>query len=147
MLRHVPVVLAVCTVLSGALVARAAEAGGQLTTSGSALVVAIPGGKQYHQPGCPLVRNAGSKVQVMKQSEAERRGLTAHDCSDPGTAERDAAAAVNATPVYVQPNDKQYHTSGCKRLKPDATATRVEKAAQDHWPCPVCKPPIRKRAK
>ena len=99
---------------------RRARAGGQLTTSGSALVVVIPGSKQYHQPGCPLVRKAGSKVKVMKQAEAERRGLTAHDCSDPGTAARDAAAATNASTVYVQANDKQYHTSGCKRLKAGA---------------------------
>src|SRR5688500_19881516 len=33
----------------------------------------IPGEKRFHQPGCPLVRKAGSKVQVMKQGEAERR--------------------------------------------------------------------------
>jgi hypothetical protein len=146
MSRHaVPVVLAAGLLIAGAFPVSIARA--QITTSGSALVVAIPGGKQYHQPGCPLVRKAGSKVRVMKQAEAERRGLTAHDCSDPGTAERDAAAAANASTVFVQPNDKQYHASGCKRLKAGATALTLDKAAQDHWPCPVCKPPIRQRAK
>jgi hypothetical protein len=145
MLRHLPRVLAACMLVIGALGDRAA--GGQLTTSGSALVVAIPGSKQFHQPGCSLVRKAGSKVRVMKQTEAQRRGLTAHDCSsDPGDAQRDAAAAANASTVYVQTKDKQYHAPGCKRLKPGATATTVEKAGQEHWPCPVCKPPIRKRA-
>jgi hypothetical protein len=142
---HPALVLAMCSLLAGLLVPDAAHA--QLTTSGSALVVVIPGGKQYHQPGCPLVRQAGSRVQVMKQAEAERRGLRAHDCRDPGTVERDAAAAANAGTVFVQAKDKQYHTSGCKRLKPGATATTLDKAAQDHWPCPVCKPPIRQRAK
>jgi hypothetical protein len=62
--RSAPVVLAICLVL-GALVPLPAA---QLTTSGSALVVVIPGEKRFHQPGCPLVRKAGSKVQVMKQA-------------------------------------------------------------------------------
>jgi hypothetical protein len=93
------------------------------------------------------VRKAGSKVQVMKQAEAERRGLKAHDCGDPGAPARDAAAAANATPVYLQANDKQYHKAGCTRLKAGATESAVDTAAKDHWPCPVCKPPIRQRAK
>jgi hypothetical protein len=139
------VVLALCVAFAGALGASAADA--QVTTSGSALVVVVPGGKQFHQPGCPVVRRAGSNVKVMKQAEAERRGFTPHDCSDPGSPERDAAAAANASTVYVQANDKQYHAPGCKRLKPGATTTTVEQAAADHWPCPVCKPPVRKRAK
>jgi hypothetical protein len=143
MRRRAPVVLSICLVLGPT----APHAAAQLTTSGSALVVVIPGEKRFHQPGCPLVRKAGSKVQAMKQGEAERRGLASHDCSDPGVAQRDAAAAANAGTVYVQAQDKQYHQSGCKRLKTGATAITVEKAAQDHWPCPACKPPIRQRAK
>jgi hypothetical protein len=143
MRRRATVVLAICFVL-GTLPSRAAA---QLTTSGSALVVVIPGEKRFHQPGCPLVRKAGSRVKVMKQAEAERRGLESHACSDPGVAQRDAAAAANTSTVYVQAQDKQYHQSGCKRLKTGETAITVEKAAQDHWPCPACKPPIRQRAK
>jgi hypothetical protein len=141
--RRAAVVLATCLAL-GTFVPRAHA---QLTPSGSALVVIVPGEKRFHQPGCPLVRKAGSKVQVMKQGEAERRGLHPHECSDPGMAQRDAAAAANTSTVYVQSQDKQYHQSGCKRLKAGATAITVEKAAQDHWPCPACKPPIRQRAK
>ena len=72
---------------------------GSSPPSGSALVVVIPGSKQFHHPGCPLVRKAGSKVKVMKQAEAERRGLTPHDCGDPGNPQRDAAAAANASTV------------------------------------------------
>jgi hypothetical protein len=143
MRRRAPVVLVIWLVL-GTIPSRVAA---QLTTSGSALVVVIPGEKRFHQPGCPLVRKAGSKVRVMKQAEAERRGLESHDCSDPGVAQRDAAAAANTSTVYVQAQDKRYHQSGCKRLKTGATAITVEKAAQDHWPCPACKPPIRQRAK
>ena len=143
--RHGAVVLAVCALFVAALAPRAA--GGQPTPSGSALVVVVPGSKQFHDPGCPLVRKAGSQVKVMKRAEAERRGFTPHDCGDPGNPQRDAAAATNASTVYVQADDKQYHASGCKRLKAGAAPISVEKAAQDHWPCPVCKPPIRQRAK
>ena len=142
-MRRPALVLALCVVL-GTLLPLAAA---QLTTSGSALVVIVPGEKRFHQPGCPLVRKAGSKVQVMKQAEAERRGLESHGCSDPGVEKRDAAAAANTSTVYVQSQDKQYHHPGCKRLKGGAMATTVEKAAQDHWPCPACKPPIRQRTK
>ena len=144
MWRRASVGLVVCMLVALALVGRA---GAQLTTSGAALVVVIPGSKQFHQPGCPVVRRAGSNVQVMKQAEAERRGLTPHDCSDPGTPQRDAAAAANAGTVFIQPNDKQYHREHCKRLKAQATPTTVDKAAQDHWPCPACKPPVRQRVK
>ena len=83
----------------------------------------------------------------MKQAEARRRGLEAHECGDPAEAQRDAAAAANAARVFVQANDKRYHTAGCKRLTSASTETTVEKAAKDHWPCAVCKPPIRQKAK
>ena len=147
-----PTVMLRCAVLLAGCVAavfplslNAQDVGG--ATSGSALVVLIPGDKRFHQPGCPLVRKAGSNVRAMKQAEAERRGLTAHDCDDPAAAARDAAAVANASKVLVQANDKRYHTPGCKQLTAAATETTVEKAAKDHWPCPVCKPPVRQRTK
>ena len=145
MLRCAAVLLAGCAVAAFPLAAIAQDAGG--AASGSALVVVIPGDKRFHQPGCALVRKAGSNVRAMKQAEAERRGLTAHDCGDPGAVARDAAAATNASKVLVQGNDKRYHTAGCKQLTAAATETTVEKAAKDHWPCPVCKPPVRQRTK
>jgi hypothetical protein len=145
MLRSAAVLLAGCLVVVSAVGLDAQEA--RSSTSGSVLVVVIPDDKRFHQPGCALVRRAGSKVQVMKQAEAERRGLAAHDCGDPGDAQRDAAAVSNASKVLVQTNDKRYHTPGCNRLTGAATETTVEKAAKDHWPCPVCKPPVRQRTK
>jgi hypothetical protein len=145
MLRCAAVLLAGCVAAVFPVCVNAQDAGG--AAAGSALVVVIPGDKRFHQPGCPLVRKAGSNVRAMKQAEAERRGLTAHECGDPGTVARDAAAATNASKVLVQANDKRYHTAGCKHLTAAATETTVEKAAKDHWPCPVCKPPVRQRAK
>jgi hypothetical protein len=145
MLRCAAVLLAGCVAAASPLSLTAQDAGG--TTSGSALVIVISGDKRFHQPGCPLVRKAGSNVRAMKRAEAERRGLTAHDCGDPTAAARDAAAAANASKVLVQAKDKRYHTPGCKQLTAAATETTVEKAAKDHWPCPVCKPPVRQRTK
>jgi hypothetical protein len=142
-MRSCPPLLAAALLLGGFL-----PAAGQ-TTSGSALVVDIPADSFYHTPGCSLVRKAGSAVKVMKQSEAVRRGLKPHDC-DSASAAADAAAAAeaaNAAPVYVQKNDKRYHKAGCEKLGDAASTIALDDAGQKYWPCPVCKPPVRKRAK
>ena len=122
--------------------------GGQ-STSGSALVVDIQADSLYHQPSCSLVRKAGSAVKVMKQSEATRRGLKPHDCDTASAADEaaSAAAAANTATVYVQKDDKRYHKAGCARLRDAATPMAVDAAGQKYWPCPVCKPPVRKRAR
>jgi hypothetical protein len=145
MLRCAAVLLAGCVAAVFPVSLSAQDPGG--AASRSALVVVISGDKRFHQPGCPLVRKAGNNVRAMKRAEAERRELTAHDCDDPDAAVRDAAAATNASKVLVQANDKRYHTAGCKQLTAAAMETTVEKAAKDHWPCPVCKPPVRQRTK
>lgn len=120
----------------------------QPAQSGSTLVVVIPGEKVYHQPGCPLVAKAGSKVKVMKLAEAKQRGLQPHDCqayADSGG--KPSASEVNATPVYVQPGDNKYHKAGCAKLGDKATKITLGEAGKKYWPCPVCKPPIRQREK
>jgi hypothetical protein len=93
------------------------------------LVVVITGTKQFHQPTCPLVANAGTHVTVMKRSEAIRKGLTAHDCGK----------------VYTQPGDNKYHLATCPKLGANRTAITLEEAGKKFWPCPVCHPPIRQR--
>lgn len=113
--------------------------------SPSALVVVIQGESRYHQPSCPLVTRAGSKVTMMKLSEAATRGLTAHDCEQAEIEQPKKDA--NASPVFVQPGDKRYHKQGCPRLEGTATSMTLGEAGQKYWPCPVCKPPIRKREK
>lgn len=122
--------------------------GGQ-STSPSALVVDIPADSLAHQPGCSLVRKAGSAVKVMKASEAARRGLKPHDCDTASAVDEAAAAAAetNAAAVYVQKNDKRYHKAGCAKLGDAATTMALDAAGQKYWPCPVCKPPVRKRVK
>ena len=111
--------------------------------SGTTLVVVIPGDAQYHQPGCPLVGKAGSRVQMMKLAEATRHGLTAHDCE--GAAVDQPRKDANAVQVFVQSSDKRYHKKGCTKLGPGATTLALGEAGRRYWPCPVCKPPIRQR--
>jgi hypothetical protein len=116
--------------------------------SASALVVDIPGDALYHQPGCPLVAKAGSNVKVMRLAEANRRGMKAHNCREAaGTAgdEGPDAATANAVPVYTQDGDRRYHTDGCEQLKKAPQKVPLDKAGRSHFPCPVCKPPIRQR--
>lgn len=129
---------------AGTLPALAQTAASQGSSS-SALVVDIPGDNLYHQPSCPLVRKAGSRVKVMKESEAIRRGMKPHDCASAD--EEDSAAAKNQQPVFVQDGDNRYHKAGCEKLKAGATKITLEEAGKKYWPCPVCKPPIRQRPK
>lgn len=108
----------------------------------SSMVVIIAGDKTFHQPGCALVAKAGSKVTVSKRGEATRRGLTAHDCG-PG-ASGEASGDPNAEKVATQPGDNKYHRPTCAKLAATRSTLTLGEAGRKLWPCPVCKPPIRK---
>jgi hypothetical protein len=110
----------------------------------SDLVVSIPGDKEFHQPGCPLVAKAGSSVRVMKRSEAIRRKLTPHAACGAATGS-DIAVDPNATKVFTQPRDNKYHTATCPKLGAERTSITLDEAGRKWWPCPVCKPPVRQR--
>jgi hypothetical protein len=105
------------------------------------MVVDVPQDAFYHHPGCALVRAAGSKVRVMRQGEAVRRGMKPHDCA---VGDGGAALNPNAATVYVQNGDSRYHKEGCAKLTAAATKTTLGEAGRKHWPCAVCKPPRRK---
>ena len=130
-----------CGLVAGVAVAPALA---QAPSTATSMVVDVPQDNLYHHPGCPLVRAAGSKVRVMRQGEAVRRGMKPHDCA---IGEGGAGAGVNpnAASVYVQKGDSRYHKEGCSKLTPAATKTTVDEAGRDHWPCTVCKPPVRKK--
>ena len=114
--------------------------------SATELVVIIPGTKEFHRPGCPLVAKAGSKVTVSKRGDALRRGLKEHAaCFSGAAADSPPAADVNATKVFTQPGDERYHRATCAKLTGTRTELTLEEAGRKLWPCPVCKPPIRKR--
>ena len=137
-----PMGRALAHVVTLVALAGAAAVGAQ-EMSGSAMVVVIPGSREYHQPSCPLVAKAGSKVKVMKLADARAQGLTAHDCE--GAAVDQPKKDANAAIVYVQDGDKRYHKAGCPKLKPNPGQVTLGEAGRKYWPCPVCKPPIRQR--
>lgn len=111
--------------------------------SGSTLVVVFTGGgaREYHTPACPLVQGVRD-VAVMRKAEAEARRLTPHDACHKGPAPK---PDPNAVRVFVASGDKYYHRAGCRRLPARNTRVTLDRAGRRHWPCPVCKPPIRKR--
>jgi hypothetical protein len=108
------------------------------------LVVVIPNDKEFHQPGCPLVAKAGSRVTIMKRGEAVRKHLTPHAAcfNGDGTA---STLNPNTVKVYTQPGDNKYHTANCPKLGASRSAVTLDQAGRKYWPCPVCKPPIRQR--
>jgi transcription elongation factor len=109
-------------------------------------VVAIPGSKEYHWPGCPLVRKTTAPA-VMLRSQAEGKGLKPHKDCDPANAPADGGTGTDAAKpefVYVQANDNKYHRTGCKLLGKEARRVPLDKdAVRGRWPCTVCRPPIR----
>jgi hypothetical protein len=108
-------------------------------------VLVKPGAKEYHRPGCEVVRDAKDVV-AMTRAEAELRGLRPHAACDPAKnpSARDGAPAVQY--VFVEPGDKRYHREKCSKLGPNRERITLDEAAKKkYWPCPACKPPIRKR--
>jgi hypothetical protein len=114
----------------------------------SELVIVKEGTSEYHRPGCDIIRD-GVGVMAMTRAQAEARKLTAHPACDPANAPVVPAAARTKPPaivyVYVDDEGKHYHKAKCTRLGKKPKKVTVDAAAKKHWPCPVCKPPIRQR--
>jgi len=109
-------------------------------------VLVKQGGKEYHRPGCEVVRDAKDVV-AMTRSEAESRGLRPHAACDPAKnpSARDGVPPVQY--VFVAPGDKRYHRETCSKLGSERERITLDEAAKKkYWPCPTCKPPIRKHA-
>ena len=105
-------------------------------------VLVKQGSKEYHRPVCDVVRDT-TNVVAMTRAEAESRGLKPHAACDPSKAKNGATAVQY---VFVEPGDKRYHLQTCAKLgKTRERITLDEAAKKKYWPCPVCKPPIRKR--
>src|SRR4029450_4569740 len=120
MLRALVAFLVLASVFVGPSITLSAQ-------SASDLVVSIPGDKEFHQPGCPLVAKAGSSVKVMKRSEALRRKLTPP--AGRGAAQgRGVALDPNAVKVYTQPGDNKYHTATCPKLHGQKVAVTLDEA-------------------
>ena len=117
----------------------------------SELVIYKEGSTQYHRPGCDVIRDAKDVV-ALTRAQAEARGYKPHPECDPEqsrSAPPPAESAATAKPQTVYLNGtKYYHRKDCRRLEANPKAVRAESldtAGKTYWPCPDCRPPVRKR--
>ena len=149
--------LSACVILTGLFIAGMAGAGIVGVAAQAELVIHKEGTKQYHRPGCPVIRDAVG-VLALTRGQAESRGYTAHPDCDPanqppaetarGRARGRVPAPAPKITVYID-GPKYYHRKECSRLAstpPGPKAVPLETAAKSHWPCPACKAPILKKS-
>ena len=119
----------------------------------SELVIYKEGSTQYHRPGCDVIREAKDVV-ALTRARAERRGYKPHPECHPEQSRSapppagSAAATAKPQTVYLN-GTKYYHRKDCRRLEANPKAVRAESldtAGKTSWPCPDCRPPVRKRA-
>jgi len=106
-------------------------------------VLVKPGSKLYHQPNCEQLAGARG-VTAMTRVQAEAKGLTQDPACDPATHSPDEKKKPAPVYVYVQAGGKYYHREHCSKAGASPQRMTLEDAARKYWPCPVCKPPIRK---
>ena len=132
--------LTVIAVMSAALLAQ------------SELVIVKEGTGHYHRPGCPVIRD-GRDVIAMTRGQAESREYKQHPACDPAKAPPATESAKTGekpkmkAPVFVHIDGGQYyHRQECRTLARDSRKVSLEEAGKRLWPCPVCRPPIRKKS-
>ena len=117
----------------------------------SELVIHKDGSAVYHRAGCPVLKDM-TGVTAMTRAQAESRGHKPHPDCDPAQQKSDgrSAPAPPAPPptVYLDAG-RYYHRKDCAKL--DANGKRIrsaslESAGKSHWPCPTCRPPVRKKS-
>ena len=115
----------------------------------SELVIHKEGAEYYHRASCPAVKD-GVGVILLSRAQAEARGWKPHPECDPEKARGDddsAAPKRPAPPEFVQVDEsKYYHREKCRNLRADGKRMSLEEAGKKYWPCPVCKPPVRRKA-
>lgn len=113
--------------------------------SQSELVIAREGGKEYHRAGCDEIKD-GKNVLALTRAQATARGLKPHDECDPANLPADKSTPRPRAPTMVYTDSSPYyHKKDCDKLGKDAQKVELEEAGKTYWPCPTCKPPIRKR--
>lgn len=117
----------------------------------SELVIYKEGTNLYHRAGCPVLKDAKDIV-AMTRAQAESRGYKPHADCDPSQQKPDAAPGQGAPPapvtVYLDAG-RYYHRKDCPKLDTKSSKARsesLETAGKSHWPCPVCRPPVRKKS-
>jgi hypothetical protein len=133
------------------LVVVVAVAGGAPLAAQGELVLQKEGTSLYHRPGCPVVRD-GKGVLALSRAQAESRGLQPHDACDPakaapaGSGGKGEPARTDEAVAVLLDESKYYHREGCRKLEGKTRRMDLEAAGKARWPCPACKPPIRKRS-
>jgi hypothetical protein len=131
----------------------AAGACAAIAVAQSELVIHKDGSTQYHRPGCEVIRDA-KDVLALTRAQAEARGYKPHPDCDPQQRPSSTPSAGSPAPpakpetVYVNAT-KYYHRKDCRKLEANPKAVRAESldlAGKTYWPCPDCRPPVRKRS-
>ena len=118
----------------------------------SELVIYKEGTDLYHRPGCPVISTDATGVVAMTRAQAEARGYKAAPrlrSRQKKPERRPRRAARPQPPVTVYLNDgKYYHRKDCPKLdgREAVKSESLEKAGKSHWPCPDCRPPVRKKS-
>ena len=117
----------------------------------SELVIYKEGTKLYHRAGCPILKNA-TDIVAMTRAQAESRGFKPHaDCDPEAKKNAPPAAPVPPRPpemVFLN-NTKYYHRKDCRKLDAAGKGVRavpLDEAGKTHWPCPDCRPPVRRKS-
>ena len=117
----------------------------------SELVIYKEGTGLYHRPSCPLLKDA-TDIMAISRSQADASGYKAHADCDPDQKKSEGAPAQSAPPapvtVYVY-DARYYHRKDCPKLKDAGKQVKsesLETAGKSHWPCPTCRPPVRKKS-
>lgn len=114
------------------------------------LVIHKEGTEWYHRASCPVVKD-GVGVLLLSRGQAEARGWKQHPECDPekvraqdeATSAKRPAAALEF--VHVS-DSKYYHRENCRNLGAESKRVALEEAGKKYWPCPVCKPPVRRKS-
>lgn len=112
----------------------------------SELVIIKTGAKEkvYHQAGCPSLEGV-KDVLALSRAQAGARGLEQHDLCDPAKAKPGGTPGKDEPITVFVDSSKYYHEKECPKLEKDAKKAELEEAGKKLWPCPACRPPIRKR--
>jgi hypothetical protein len=111
----------------------------------SQLVLQKGDSREYHRPWCPVVRD-GKEVVALPRAQAESRGLKPHAaCDKDPAAGADKPGDAGSAPVFVHiDGSKYYHREKCAKASGPLTRTPLATAGKSRWPCPACRPPVRK---
>jgi hypothetical protein len=116
----------------------------------SELVIHKEGTTSYHQASCPAIKD-GVGVILLSRGQAEARGWKQHPECDPEKVRQQEEASLPkrspSPPEFVHVDgSKYYHREKCRNLNADNKRSALEDAGKKYWPCPVCKPPIRRKS-